>query len=126
MLDIVAVGRSRGPSLPPFVQRNTRRLERRESLIPSSTVLILTPVDPKTNVLIDNDGHARLTDFGLTSIILGNKSVVSFQDDHLTMATMWMAPEISEGGVVTKEGDVFTFAMVAVEVWTGAVLDRGF
>jgi len=26
------------------------------------------------------------------------------------------APEILKGGAVTKEGDIFTFAMVAVEV----------
>jgi len=70
------------------------------------------------NILIDEDGHARLTDFGLTSIILGDKSVLSFQDAHPTPATTWQAPEISQGGVVTKEGDVFTFAMVAVETFT--------
>jgi hypothetical protein len=32
--------------------------------------------------------------------------------------TTWAAPEILRGGSVTKEGDVFTFSMVAVEVCT--------
>lgn len=72
----------------------------------------------KVNILVDKDGHARLADFGLTTIFLGNKSVIGSQGDHLATVTMWTAPEISEGGVMTKEGDVFMFAMVAVEVCT--------
>lgn len=84
---------------------------------------MLIPINSKANVLIDEGGHARLTDFGLASIILGNKSVVSF---HPKMATMWQAPEISQGGVMTKEGDAFSFAMVAVEVCTRGILERGF
>ena len=40
--------------------------------------------------------------------------------------TTWAAPEILRGGAVTKEGDVFTFAMVAIEVCTRDVFDKGF
>jgi serine/threonine protein kinase len=77
---------------------------------------ILIPTNSKANILIDRDGHARLTDFGLTSIIRGENSVVSPQDSNIANTTTWAAPEILEGGPVSKEGDVFTFAMVAVEV----------
>ncbi|KAF9789477.1 kinase-like domain-containing protein [Thelephora terrestris] len=71
------------------------------------------------NILIDKDGHARLTDFGLTSIIRGDDSIRSPQDSAIASTTMWAAPEVLQGGASTKEGDVFTFAMVAVETFTG-------
>lgn len=72
----------------------------------------------KANILIDGDGHARLTDFGLTSITGGDTSILSPQDPNLMSTTTWAAPEILQGDPVSKEADVFTFAMVAVEVCT--------
>ena len=53
---------------------------------------------------------------GLAFIIRGEYSVVSPQDPHITSTTTWAAPEILGGDPVSKEGDIFTFAMVAVEV----------
>jgi len=79
---------------------------------------ILISTNSKANILIDKDGHARLTDFGLTSIIRGEYSVCSPQESGEASTTTWAAPEILRGGPATKEGDVFTFAMVAVEVRT--------
>ncbi|KAF9789473.1 kinase-like domain-containing protein [Thelephora terrestris] len=77
----------------------------------------LIPMNPKANVLIDKDGHARLTDFGLASVVTGNQSDVSLLDGgRLTTAPTWAAPEILKGGTVTKGGDVFAFGMVAIEV----------
>lgn len=72
----------------------------------------------KANVLIDKNGHARLTDFGLASVVPGNQSVVSLFEDSPVIEVTWAAPEISKGGPVTREGDVFAFAMVAAEVRT--------
>ena len=79
---------------------------------------ILIQRNSKANILIDKNNHARLTDFGLASIVLGNQSTVSLLDSSLRTATRWAAPEILKGGSVTKEGDVFAFAMVATEVRT--------
>ena len=70
----------------------------------------------KSNILIDEGGRARLTDFGLASIIRGETSLVSPQDPTMEFSTTWAAPEVLEGGAATKDGDVFTFSMVAVEV----------
>jgi len=69
----------------------------------------------KANILIDKDGHARLTDFGLTSIIREDNSLQSPQSS-IANTTTWAAPEILRGEPVSKEGDVFTFAMVVIEV----------
>ncbi|KAF9789438.1 kinase-like domain-containing protein [Thelephora terrestris] len=58
------------------------------------------------NILIDKDGYACLTDFGLASMIRRNEPA-----------------EIPNGGTVTKEMDIFRFAMVAVEVCIRGVFD---
>ena len=83
--------------------------------------------NPKANILIDKGGPARLTGFGLASIIRGEFSVASPQDHTGTNATTWAAPEILRGDPVSKEGDVFTFGMVVVEVCgTRGTFDRSF
>jgi len=73
-------------------------------------------MNSKATILIDKDDHARLTDFGLISIISGKSPVLSSRDPSLTNMTTWAAPEILKGGPVSEDGDVFMFAMVAVEV----------
>ena len=81
----------------------------------------MIPMNSQSSVLIDENGHARLTGYGLTPIVPGNQFVDSLQDGRPTPVPTWAAPEISEGRPVTKAGDIFTFAMVVVEVRT-----RGF
>ena len=77
-------------------------------------------MNSKANILVDESGRARLTDFGLIHITQGDNSIRSPQDPAMANAT-WAAPEILKGGAATKEGDIFTFAMVAVEVCTRGV-----
>jgi serine/threonine protein kinase len=74
------------------------------------------------NVLIDKNNHARLTDFGLASVIREENSTLSPQDRGAAGTTAWAAPEILKGGTMSKEGDVFTLAMVAVEVSAREIL----
>ena len=83
-------------------------------------------MNPKENVLIDENYHARLTDYGLASIIPRDQLVVIPQNASLTAPTTWAAPEISKGGSVTKAGDIFAFGMVVAEVCTGGVFGRSF
>ena len=71
----------------------------------------------KANILVDKDGRARLTDFGLTSISYGDSALRSPRDPPMGN-TAWAAPEVLQDGVATKEGDIFTFAMVSVEART--------
>lgn len=67
------------------------------------------------NLLIDHNGHARLTDFGFASVVRGLNSVLVSQVKGYTPG--WAAPEVLWGGDKnTPEGDVFAFGMVVIEV----------
>ena len=93
--NITAAGHGKWSLLPPFIRNRTRRLEGCKSLCPSFTISrneLVIPMDTKSNIVIDKSGHARLTDFGLTT---------------------------SNGVTATKEADVSMFATVAAEVCTG-------
>ena len=60
-------------------------------------------------------GHARLTDFGLASVVRGLHSVNLTPVQGYTQR--WAAPEvIKTGDKNTREADVFSFAMVVIEV----------
>ncbi|KAF9642667.1 kinase-like protein [Thelephora ganbajun] len=73
------------------------------------------------NILVDGDGHARITDFGLATVTQNLDSIRSASDDQGHTAR-WTAPEIlNEKGTYSKEADVFSFAMVMIEVFTGAI-----
>ena len=79
------------------------------------TVLIPT----QSNILVDAGGHARVTDFGLVTVTQNLDSIRGASDEHGHSAR-WIAPEILSGrGTYSKEADVFSFAMVTVEVSCG-------
>ena len=68
------------------------------------------------NILVDNADRARITDFGLATVTQNLDSIRSSSDDHGHTAR-WTAPEIlHEQGLHSKEADVFSFAMVMIEV----------
>ena len=72
------------------------------------------------NVLVDHDGHARLTNFEFTSIVRWVNPATSANE----YTAAWAAPEILEGGDgITREADVFAFGMVVVEVSRGVLGD---
>ena len=74
----------------------------------------LTP--SKKNILVDLTGHARITDIGLTAItqnLDSKRRTVAENGD----SARWIAPEIlDDRGTRGKEADVFSFAMVMIEV----------
>ena len=83
-------------------------------VIDINLVMILTRVQP--NILVDDTGHARITDFGLATVTKNLDSIRSLSEDHGHTAR-WTAPEIlNEQGTYSKEADVFSFAMVIIEV----------
>ena len=77
----------------------------------------LTPVQP--NILVDDSGRARITDFGLAAMPQDSAPKRGFLDDH---NARWTAPEIlHDYGTYSKEADVFALAMVMIEVRYGRI-----
>ena len=75
---------------------------------------VLKPAKP--NILVDATGCARITDFGLAPVTQNLDSMRSASDDKGHTAR-WTAPEIlNERGTYSKEADIFSFAMVIIEV----------
>jgi serine/threonine protein kinase len=75
---------------------------------------VLTRAQP--NILVDATGRARITDFGLATV---TQNVDSFRSTTAEPAhtPRWTAPEILGGeGSHSTEADVFSFAMVMIEV----------
>ena len=66
---------------------------------------------------MDDSGHAHVADFGL-SAVLRNMDSVQVISQHGCFSR-WTAPEVLKGGWPTRETDVFSFAMLMVEVRHG-------
>ena len=73
----------------------------------------------QSNILVDNSDRARIADFGVATIIHDRDSVQDILDEYEHTAR-WTAPEIlNERGTHSKESDIFSFAMVMIEVRCG-------
>lgn len=67
------------------------------------------------NILIDNDSHAKLADFGLTKS--SSSSVMTIRKESEALA--WMAPEIiNRAGGYTPQSDIYSFGIVVWEIIT--------
>ena len=64
---------------------------------------------------MDNSGIARVADFGLAMVTLNLDSMrsTSCQRGH---TARWAAPEVLSEGSFSKGTDIFSFAMVMIEV----------
>ena len=73
----------------------------------------------KSNILVDAAGHARVADFGMSTVTQDLDSIRNASGDRGGGAR-WVAPEILAGrDTYNKEADVFSFAMVTIEVSCG-------
>lgn len=73
------------------------------------------------NVLISDDGAAKLIDFGNSRL---KNSTLSFTGSQTTssFSTRWTAPELlADGGPHTPEADVYALGMTILEIITGQV-----
>ena len=90
------------------------------SVLPSNVL----PV--KVNILIDENRHARLADFGLLTIISEQSGFTTLSSAHTGGTTRWMSPELlhpeqfgCDNSRPTKESDYYALGMVIYEVLTG-------
>ncbi|XP_027185099.1 probable LRR receptor-like serine/threonine-protein kinase At3g47570 [Coffea eugenioides] len=68
-----------------------------------------------SNVLLDQDMVAHLSDFGLTKL-LGEKNSITYTE---TLATLgYLAPEYGLEGLVSAKCDIYSFGIMIMEVFT--------
>ena len=79
----------------------------------------------KANILIDQDGHARLADFGLLTIVSDSTYPTTSSSSKSSGTVRWMSPErldpdrVENAKGPTKESDCYALGMVILEVLTG-------
>jgi hypothetical protein len=64
------------------------------------------------NVMIDGNGRAHITDFGLASL-------AGLDDDRIAGTPAYMAPEQVAGAPVTLRSDVYSLGLLLYEIFTG-------
>jgi serine/threonine protein kinase len=69
----------------------------------------------QSSILVDAAGHARITDFGFVTVAQNPDSARCTQPQR-GHTVRWAAPEILNEGPHSKEADIFSFAMVMIEV----------
>lgn len=72
----------------------------------------------QSNVLVDATGQARIMGFCLEMATKGVNSEQSTSDKQI-LGGQWSAPEIFNEGKCSKEADIFSLAMVMIEVRHG-------
>lgn len=71
------------------------------------------------NILMDENFNPKVADFGLSKVLHQNEDSISMQSMSGVKGTpMYMSPEALTKGEYTKEGDVYSFAMIAYQIMT--------
>jgi serine/threonine protein kinase len=71
----------------------------------------------KSNILIDEEGNARITDFGLINIAESQALATSFTSYTDRGTVRWMAPELfGEQVKINRSTDVYAFGMTIDQV----------
>ena len=108
--------------LPALLQRHSRGSQGGTRSFLIGLPLTLTSTD-QPNILVDATGHAMITDCGLAMVTQNLDSIRGAPDEY-GGSTRWVAPEIfANRGTFSKEADIFSFAMITIEVRCGFRID---
>jgi predicted ATPase/DNA-binding SARP family transcriptional activator len=69
------------------------------------------------NILLDRDGNAYLTDFGIAKDVLHATGLTA--PDALPGSLWYISPEQARGGPVTPQSDIYSLGLVLYQVLTG-------
>jgi serine/threonine protein kinase len=75
----------------------------------------------QSNILLDDEGKALLSDFGLSNVVVGARGPL-YITSSIGGSVRWAAPEnfsISEGdrvSTVTTHGDIYSYGSVMLQV----------
>ncbi|XP_065848551.1 probable LRR receptor-like serine/threonine-protein kinase At3g47570 isoform X3 [Euphorbia lathyris] len=68
-----------------------------------------------SNILLDEDMVAHVTDFGIAKLVGEDQSFIQ----TITLATVgYMAPEYGSEGIVSIKGDIYSFGIMLIETFT--------
>ena len=70
------------------------------------------------NVLIDNEGVVKITDFGI-AIALSETSIT--QTNTMLGSVHYLSPEQARGSMATKQSDIYALGIILYELLTGSV-----
>lgn len=70
------------------------------------------------NILIDHDGHVKITDFGI-AVALSENSIT--QTNSLLGSVHYLSPEQARGHIATKQSDIYALGILLYEMLIGKV-----
>lgn len=74
------------------------------------------------NILIDNTGHIKITDFGI-AVALSEDSLT--QTNSVLGSVHYLSPEQARGGMATPRSDIYSMGIILYEMLTGSVPFEG-
>ncbi|MTV81100.1 Stk1 family PASTA domain-containing Ser/Thr kinase [Secundilactobacillus folii] len=74
------------------------------------------------NILIDEQGTAKITDFGI-AVAMSENSLT--QTNTVLGSVHYLSPEQARGGMATKKSDIYSLGIILYELLTGTVPFKG-